>query len=81
MYSVLWIFAVAVQAMALKHGSGDIEIACNLLDTSVSSPEAVLDLLAQLLVADGGTISSSYRIGKSVAELVSVCLDPPGSLE
>eukprot|EP00244_Chara_vulgaris_P006666 TRINITY_DN2519_c0_g1_i1.p1 TRINITY_DN2519_c0_g1~~TRINITY_DN2519_c0_g1_i1.p1 ORF type:complete len:247 (-),score=20.41 TRINITY_DN2519_c0_g1_i1:396-1109(-) len=37
-----------VQAMALRHDSGCLEVACNLLDPLVTGPEAVQSLVQQL---------------------------------
>ncbi|GBG75477.1 hypothetical protein CBR_g20108 [Chara braunii] len=37
-----------VQAMALRHGSGCLEVACNLLDPVVSGPEAVQSRVQQI---------------------------------
>jgi hypothetical protein len=61
----------ATQAMALQHAN-DIEIACNLLDTTQNSPEAVLERCKELVAAEGGSVASSYRIGRDASELLAI---------
>ena len=58
--------------MALTHDGG-IEIACNLLNSEETGPEAVLAQCKELALAHGaGEVASAYRIGRSVADLASV---------
>ncbi|KAG0571004.1 hypothetical protein KC19_6G204300 [Ceratodon purpureus] len=56
---------VKVQAMALLHGVDCIEIACNLLDTDVSSPDAVQHLVATLAAKEGIQAGDGYLTGHS----------------
>lgn len=57
-----------VQAMALLHGADCIEIACNLLDTDVSSPDAVQHLVATLAAKEGIQATGGYLTGHSKEE-------------
>lgn len=51
-----------MQTAALPHDDG-LEIACNLLDTQVSSSDDVLLLCRSLVANEGGRVASAYRIG------------------
>lgn len=57
-----------VQTAALPHDDG-LEIACNLLDTGVSSPNAVLAMCRSLVEEEGGKVASAYRIGLRAEDL------------
>jgi glutamate formiminotransferase len=58
-----------VQAMALLHGTDCIEIACNLLDTEVSSPDAVQHLVATLAAKEGIKATEGYLTGHSKEDI------------
>ena len=60
---------VKVQAMALLHGADCIEIACNLLDTEVSSPDAVQRLVTTLAAKEGIQASDGYLTGHSKEDI------------
>ena len=51
-----------VEAMALPHG-GEVEVACNLLDSAVSSPADVLARTRELAAAQGIEVGEAYVIG------------------
>ena len=50
----------AVQAMALLHGSNKLEIACNLLDTSITSGERVQEEVAKLAHKENIDVEPGY---------------------
>ena len=57
--------------MALEHADG-IEVACNLLDQSVTGPADVLELVEALAKQGGARAASSYRIGRSADDLLAM---------
>jgi glutamate formiminotransferase len=64
----------AVQAMALKHDGGRYEVACNLLDESVSGVELVEKEIERLAGERGVGVVRCYRIGKKPEELLEILL-------
>jgi glutamate formiminotransferase len=64
----------AVQAMALKHDGGRYEVACNLLDESVSGVELVEKEIDRLAGERGVGVVRCYRIGKTPEELLEILL-------
>lgn len=61
-----------VEAMALLHDAGGVEVACNLLDSDVS-PASVVELKCRELALEyGGTVQTSYRIGQAFEALQKV---------
>jgi len=54
--------------MALLH-EGGIEIACNLLDCGVTSPNAVEAEVRRLAAPAGGSVVHAYRIGLTPQQL------------
>lgn len=60
--------------MALKH-TGGIEVACNLLDFSISSPEAVAAKVAELAAGSAIDIGKPYRIGKTPEEIMQLATE------
>lgn len=62
----------SVQAMALKHDGGRYEVACNLLDASVSGVEVVEEEIERLAGERGVGVVRSYRIGKTPEELLHI---------
>jgi len=66
-----------VQAMGLAYGRGQVEVACNLLDSGVNGPDEVDAFLARAVEGEGEgegegedvRIVRSYQTGKSVDEL------------
>lgn len=52
-----------VQAMALLHGGGKVEIACNLLNISVTSTNDVLSLVTKLSGREGVGVLNGYSPG------------------
>lgn len=63
-----------VQAMALLHGDGGIEIACNLLNVEVTNPKVVQDMVAQLAEAQGVEVKPGYLTGHSEEEILEFSL-------
>jgi len=62
----------AVETMALPHERG-VEVACNLLDTSVSSPDAVKAQVAELCNNEGGLVlDSAYFTNKRPDEILEI---------
>lgn len=59
----------ALQAMGLEH-DGYLEVACNLLDTSISSPAAVQQRVCELAMGEGLQLGRSYRIGKTPEQIL-----------
>ncbi|EFJ53267.1 hypothetical protein VOLCADRAFT_55328, partial [Volvox carteri f. nagariensis] len=62
-----------VEAMALKHADDTVEVACNLLDETLSSPHAVqarLEALASSRGLDQWAVLWGYRTNKSPEELL-----------
>ncbi|GLC34785.1 hypothetical protein PLESTB_001163800 [Pleodorina starrii] len=62
-----------VEAMALQHSDDSVEVACNLLDESLSSPHAVqarLEALASARGLDQWAVLWGYRTNKSPEELL-----------
>lgn len=70
-----------VQAMALLHGTDCIEIACNLLDTDVSSPDAVQHLVATLAAKEGVQAADGYLTGHSKEEIYTLASEKLHALE
>lgn len=58
--------------MALLHSDGLVEIACNLLDPSLSPPAAVQAYIEQLAGVDGWEVQRGYSTGKTVEELLEI---------
>ena len=58
-----------VQSMALPHAEGVFEVACNLLDACVSSPEAVHEMVVRLAAEEGVGVGKGYLTGKSPEEI------------
>jgi len=63
-----------VEAMALPHSDGTIEIACNLLDASVTPQEEVLALVSALAEGAGVGVLAGYTTNKQPEELVQIAL-------
>ncbi|CAM6109051.1 unnamed protein product [Calypogeia fissa] len=59
-----------VQAMALLHGDGCIEIACNLLNVEKTNPTMVQDMVAELAHAQGVVVRPGYLTGHSKEEIL-----------
>ena len=57
-----------VEALALPHVDGFIEVACNLLNDAVTSPAAVLQRVCELAEAEGIAVGEAYTIGASQEE-------------
>ena len=57
-----------VEALALPHCDGFIEVACNLLNEAVTPPAAVLQRVRELAEAEGIGVGEAYTIGVSQAE-------------
>lgn len=62
----------AVEAMALAHGQGSVEIACNLLDASSSSPRDVQNLVEELCARREIEAGSGYLTGISPGEIIEI---------
>ncbi|KXZ48167.1 hypothetical protein GPECTOR_30g263 [Gonium pectorale] len=63
----------AVEAMALQHQDSTVEVACNLLDVSVSSEHAVAARMEVLAAAHGltsGSVGPGYRTNRSPEDLL-----------
>jgi len=60
-----------VEALTLEHQGGNLEVACNLLDSYSTSPEAVLAVATQKAVELGIRIDTAYRIGMGPEEILS----------
>ena len=58
-----------VQALALQHKNSVIEVACNLLDTTVTSEEAVRERVQQLAAHAGLEVGAAYCTNWSPEEL------------
>lgn len=58
--------------MALLHSDGLVEIACNLLDPSLSPPAAVQAFVERLADKEGWEVQQGYSTGKSVEELLEI---------
>jgi len=58
-----------VEALALKHQGGCYEVACNLLDTAVTDPEAVLRRVECVASAAGCGVEASYVVGLTVEQI------------
>ncbi len=63
-----------LQAMALPH-QDCIEVACNLLDHNITSPDAVLQRIEQLAAQEGLKVGEAYRISKSPEEIEQLASD------
>jgi hypothetical protein len=50
---------------------GEIEVACNLLDTDVSSPVHVIKRLRELAAGEGVELGEPYLLSKSPEQLVA----------
>lgn len=70
-----------VQAMALLHGDDCIEIACNLLDTDVSSPDAVQRVVEALAAKEGVQAAGGYLTGYSKEEIFRLASEKPNACE
>lgn len=70
-----------VQAMALLHGTDCIEIACNLLDTDVSNPQAVQHLVAALAAKEGVQASNGYLTGHSKEDILRLASEKLNALD
>ena len=57
-----------VEALALPHCDGFIEVACNLLNEAVTPPAAVLQRVRELAEAEGIVVGDAYTIGISQDE-------------
>eukprot|EP00959_Pyramimonas_sp_CCMP1952_P308246 6450905-Pyramimonas_sp.AAC.1 len=60
--------------MALPHADNTIEVACNLLDTSVTPPEKVLALVNHLAEEAGVKVLAGYTTNKQPEELMQIAL-------
>jgi glutamate formiminotransferase len=60
-----------VEALALQHKEGAVEVACNLLDTAISPPEAVLQRITELATEQDIGVHSSYAIGLTEPEVLA----------
>jgi glutamate formiminotransferase len=63
-----------VQAMALLHGDGCMEIACNLLNVDITGPKVVQDTVADLANAQGIEVKRGYLTGHSQEEILELAL-------
>jgi len=63
-----------VEALTLQHEEGAFEVACNLLQPAVKSPAYVLSRAEAKARELGLTITSSYTLGPSEAELLDLLL-------
>ncbi|KAJ7551211.1 hypothetical protein O6H91_06G004700 [Diphasiastrum complanatum] len=61
-----------VQAMALLHGDDFIEVACNLLDTAVTSPDIVQTQVSILAEEEGIAVRQGYLTGYSEQEVYAL---------
>lgn len=59
-----------VQAMALRHGHGSIEVACNLLDATVTGGRRVQERVAELAAVEGVQVEEGYDTGYSEEEVL-----------
>lgn len=59
----------SVQTMALKHKDGNYEVACNILDASISPLEKVREKVKTLAEEENIRVRDWYTIGKSCEEL------------
>ena len=65
-----------VEALPLKHENGNFEVACNLLDPSVTPPSLVLDRVAEVAKKRFGVeVDDAYTIGMTVGQIRSRLLD------
>ena len=61
-----------VEALPLKHENGNFEVACNLLDPSVTPPSLVLDRVAEVAKKQFGVeVDDAYTIGMTVGQIRS----------
>lgn len=56
-----------------QHVAG-VEVACNLLDCSISPPAAVDSLVRRLAQDAGGAVADPYTTGRTEEELVAMVL-------
>ncbi|CAM6083112.1 unnamed protein product [Calypogeia fissa] len=63
-----------VQAMALLHGDGCIEIACNLLTVEITNPTMVQNMIAELVQAQGVEVRPGYLIGHGKEDILEFAL-------
>jgi len=70
-----------VEALPLVHAGGHFEVACNLLNPSVSPPARVLDAIEKSLAQQGCgvTVEEAYTIGMQVEEICAKLVEPPPS--
>jgi len=61
----------AVETMALPHERG-VEVACNLLDVTITSPGVVRDNVAKLCETEGVTLDSDYFTNKQPDEILAM---------
>ncbi|GFR43255.1 hypothetical protein Agub_g4316 [Astrephomene gubernaculifera] len=73
-----------VQAMALLHADGCVEVACNLLDAAVTPPEVLQRRLAELAAAAGlpaAAVRRGYCTNKSPEELLRIAAEAAAAAE
>jgi hypothetical protein len=64
-----------VEAMALPHSEGTVEIACNLLDISITPQEGVLAFVERMSQEAGIKVLGGYTTNKSPDELMQIALE------
>jgi glutamate formiminotransferase len=64
-----------VQAMALRHGETEIEIACNLLDCQISDPEIVQREVVRLAATENIEAKQGYTTGFTEDEVLKAAWD------
>ena len=65
----------AVQAMALLHGSNKLEIACNILDTSITSGDRVQEEVAKLAHKENIDVEAGYFTDFSVEQITELAYE------
>jgi len=67
-----------VEALPLVHAGGHFEVACNLLNPSVTPPARVLEAIEKSLALQdcGVTVEEAYIIGMQVDEICAKLMDP-----
>ncbi|KAL2633025.1 hypothetical protein R1flu_004504 [Riccia fluitans] len=64
-----------VQAMALLHGKDCMEVACNLLNVEISSPQMVQEMVGQLGANEGVEVGQGYLTGQTDEEVFELALE------
>jgi hypothetical protein len=61
-----------VEAMALPHSEGLVEVACNLLDITATPQETVAALINQLAAERGLAVHAAYCTNQQPAQLAQL---------